>query len=254
MAIEMTCPGCHTSRTLDEGLRGKLVRCKNCGETFLVDDAAPDTTKGDSERKRESRVQAELLPSTTPGPDDEGSAETRRRKKRRRSTEHESLRRRILLAAGGGLVLLAVLVGLTVWLVWGGHKGPNLVGKWKGAVQVQEAVSQLTKDKNIHPVAEKFLGALGQKAADELLSVTIVFKKNGTVFFSGKTDILNIPAESDGTWELVQGDEDAVIVRLEPGGGTPVEARLAFRDRNTFTFSRTDKKGETPLVFNRVRD
>lgn len=45
MSILMNCPGCQAGFNLSEALEGKRVRCKNCGEPFLVSDAAASANK-----------------------------------------------------------------------------------------------------------------------------------------------------------------------------------------------------------------
>src|SRR5262249_42976687 len=37
MAVQVTCPGCSTTYSLAEELRGKNVRCKQCSQVFRVE-------------------------------------------------------------------------------------------------------------------------------------------------------------------------------------------------------------------------
>ena len=91
-----------------------------------------------------------------------------------------------------------------------------------------------------------------QEQVDDSLATKMVFKKNGTVSFSWKTENLGVPPDMDGTWEVLQEGHDATIVRLTVGGAS-FEARLAFGDKDSFTFTCTDRK-QTPLQFTRNRD
>jgi hypothetical protein len=54
-----------------------------------------------------------------------------------------------------------------------------------------------------------------------------------------------------GSFQAVAREGDVLTVRLAPGG-TAFEARLSFRDRDTFVWTRPDRKD--PVVFTRVKD
>jgi hypothetical protein len=171
-------------------------------------------------------------------------------KKRRQPAGDGALRRRLLIAGGIGVVLIGLTVGLTLLLSSGGPKGVHLIGKWKGAPQARETIKDRTKDTAALVNVATF--GMSQEPADDSLATKMVFKKNGTVLFSGKTENLGVPADADGTWEVVQEGKDVTMVRLTVGGAS-FEARLAFGDKDSFTFTRTDRK-ETPLLFTRDRD
>jgi hypothetical protein len=231
MPIHMTCPDCGTAYAFSEQLAGRTARCQRCDHPLTVGSPPPaDEPDVDFEPRRR-----------------------RKKKARRRDQDPAALAWKLAIGAG---VLLVLVVGgaiaLAFVLVGGTDKGPRLVGKWRGAAEDRPAVGEAVKDK-VHPVAQGLLEALAQRAADELLEVRVEFKKGGTAFFSGNTASIGVPPDSDGPWEVVARDGDVLTVRLAPSGAT-FEARLAFRDPDTFTLTRLDQKDKQPLVFTRVKD
>ncbi len=104
-----------------------------------------------------------------------------------------------------------------------------------------------------NPLAKGIIENLGQRVADEMLAVTLEFKKGGTVFFSGNTPALGLPPEAFGPWEIQESDQDSLTVQMGPEDHS-FRARLVFRDRDTFILSRLDKKEQDPIAFSRVRD
>lgn len=144
----------------------------------------------------------------------------------------------------------AVAYGLA-FLAAGCPSGPDLVGTWQGTPQTLKTVQQVTKGQ-ANPVVEGFVNAAVQGLANSFLSVRIRFKSDGTAYYSGNTDALGLPPESDGPWYVLKREKDALIVRLGTTGH-PLQARIVFRDRNKFTLIRVDAP-ETPLVFTRAND
>ena len=234
MAIQTTCPGCGASCTLESHLVGQKMRCAKCGQRFLVREpqapGASDPAGG----------AAEAIPL--------------RRKKKRRKPAPVSLRLWIILGSAAAFLLLvggAVAVGLVLLVA---HRSPpSLVGSWKGSVQVREDISKAAQSQNAPPVVGNILGGFAQLATDEMLAVRVDFKQNGMAFFSGNTGGLGIPGEGDGTWEIVEAGRDVLVVRMGRPSA-PFEARLAFRDRDTFSFTRLDKPDEPSVLFTRLRD
>src|SRR5438552_17728040 len=49
MSIKALCPGCNTSYTLADTLRGKKIRCKKCQEVFVAEEAAPEDEEASAE-------------------------------------------------------------------------------------------------------------------------------------------------------------------------------------------------------------
>jgi predicted Zn finger-like uncharacterized protein len=243
MPIHMTCPACGAAYTLGDDLAGKKGRCKKCGETFRVRIPEGGQAPGPG-----GAVANSAAPPESPGV---GPEEPRRRKKKRRVAEGGSNRLVVGLVLGScalAFVIIGVAVTLILLLRGGSDPKSTLVGKWKGAVQVQEAVEGATKGSNLPPIASGILGALAQKATDAIAAVEVDFKKSGNAFFTGNTACLGFESAADGPWEVVRRDEDIVIVRMGPADQT-FEARLAFKDRDTFILTRPDKKEMPPVVF-----
>jgi predicted Zn finger-like uncharacterized protein len=251
MPIRTCCPSCGASYTLDDPLLGKKARCKHCRQYFIVSGlVTPDECDVEMIVEEEG-VQAEPPTGLSPGPD-AAAAPLPRKKKRRKVRDDSSLRLRLALAGVVGLLIVGGVVALG-WLLWGVQRTPNLVGKWKGAVEVRGDVKEALTDANLPPVAGRFVEALTQKAADELLAITIQFNKGGQAFYSGNTKSIGIARESDGPYEVVQTDGDVLVVRMGPSSAS-FEARLLFRDRDSFTLTRLDKKDAPTVTFTRVKD
>jgi hypothetical protein len=227
----MTCPGCGTAYAFSEQLIGRSTRCRQCNESLTI---------------------AATLPAAAPEPPP-------RPKKKGRRRERDAADLGWKLAIGAGvLVALLAAVGLTLLFVFarGGERGPKLVGKWKGARDSREDIRQGVKDATqdrLSPTGQDIAVGLLQRAFNEATAVTIDFKKSGRAFFSGNTAAIDLPADSEGPYEILQRDEDFLVVRLGPQGGA-FEARLSFRDRDTFVLTRTDGKDQAPIVFSRVVD
>jgi predicted Zn finger-like uncharacterized protein len=222
MSITVACPNCSQSYTVDDKLAGKKARCKKCGQSFRMSDDVAD---------------APLLEESDDVP----------------ALASAGYRPLLIGSAIFGFLILAI--GAMFWIR--GSPTPNLVGKWRGSPEVRQAVKEVTKTlakgQPVNPLASGFAQAFVQKAADELLAVVVDFKKGGTAFYSGNTEIIGMPAASDGPWEIVRADDDILIIRMGPKDKS-FEARLAFRDRNNFSFTRTDKPDENPISFTRTND
>jgi hypothetical protein len=234
MSIHVKCPKCATAYTLSDENAGKKALCKKCGEKFRMP-AAND------------------VPQALPASDSQGP-DGPRRKKRLKGQEAAPLHRRpAVWIAGAAATLVILTVALALW-IRGGARGPLLVGKWRGAPEVREAVkdatNQMAKGKPVNPLALGFAQAIIQKGAEQLLAVEIEFKPGGTAFYSGNTGVIGMPAASDGPWQIVKTEGDIMTVRMGPPGKT-FEARLAFRDRDTFTLTRLDQPGVDPITFTR---
>jgi hypothetical protein len=180
------------------------------------------------------------------------------KKKRRRQELDPKAALAWKLAIGAGVVLLLVVAGIltVLFLLPVGEaesdKGITLIGKWKGTADIGPGIGEVAKNK-LPPVIEGIAQAALQKLANESMAVNINFKKNGKVFFSGNTQRIGVPADSDGAWDILQQDDDILTVRMGPAGGS-FEARLAFRDKHTFVLTRPDRKDQAPVVFTRLVD
>jgi hypothetical protein len=254
MAVQTCCPSCGTSYTLEDKFLGKKARCKQCQQYFVVSGHVSPTPARAEAPEADRQAVTTQAPAPPPAAA-EAPTPGRRKKKRRKALSDPSLRLKIGLAIGVGVLLLGALVTVPFLLYkgLGGHKPPDLVGKWKGVPAVREEVENALKGSRAPAIAEKFLGALSQKAADELLAVTVQFNKSGAAFYSGNTACIGVTGESDGTWEVLSAERDVLVVRMGPAKA-PFEARLAFRDRDSFSLTRLDKKDAPSITFTRVTD
>jgi hypothetical protein len=261
MPLQTCCPSCGASYTLADDLLGKKARCKECRAYFVIaGHVVPAEGRGEVEvLEDDAAVQAgPSAPPSPPAPEDpvvraEVAVPDVRKKRRRKPAVDHALRRRIILAATvAGVALVAFVLGLALLIAWS-RRGPDVVGRWKGAPAVRDQVEGGVKDARMHPVAEHFIGAIAQMAANEMLAVQVQFKKDGAVFYSGNTGCLGIANEADGRWEEVRRQGDVVFVRMGPRNA-PYEARLVFEDRDTFSLTRTDSKDAPVVLFTRVKD
>lgn len=116
MPIPTTCPSCHTIYPLADHLRGKKVRCKNCGAAIQVGPSPKARAAEDVEEERASpqyRIQTEeSRPSRAASRDDDDERPRRRRREDWDEPEIKSNRGLIIgLAVGCGALLLLMLVG-----------------------------------------------------------------------------------------------------------------------------------------------
>jgi hypothetical protein len=245
MSIQTSCPGCGASCTLEPADLGRKTRCRECGQRFVVRDLRKPGA-GDPA--------AVATPAPTAGGEQAVAVPLRRKKKRPKPAAAMSLRLWIVMGSVAAVLLLvggSVALGMLI-LAW--HRSPpSVVGRWKGSVQVRDDVSKVVNDQKAPPVVGNIIGGFAQLATDDLLAVTIDFKQNGMAFYSGNTAGLGITGEGDGTWEIVEAGRDVLVVRMGRPSA-PFEARLAFRDRDTFSFSRLDQPDGPTVLFSRVRD
>jgi hypothetical protein len=253
MSIQTVCPGCGVSYALDDKMQGKKGRCAKCGQSFIIGSAPPPPPEEPAFEEVKDDATVPTQPAVVAPP--AGSDQPVKRKKKKKGQGKPtglSLRTMIGLTVGAGVLLI---VGGTVALVMllSGPSVPRLAGKWKGAPQVRQAVKEFGEKQKVHSVVSGFAESLVQKAADELLAVKLDFQPTGTVFFSGNTGSIGMPPESYGPWEILQTQGSILTVRMGPAG-KEVEAKLAFRDRNTFILTRSDKEDQDPITFSRSRD
>jgi hypothetical protein len=256
MPVQVQCPGCQTKYAFSEHLLGRNTRCKKCDHPLTISNAAEPVASGAAAIRAGTPPTKKPLATST-GNDAEGDRREKRLKKKRRREERGANTARTWLIGSGLVLLFLVFAGVTgvlaFWLSgYSVDKGPKLAGKWKGAPEIGGALHEATQGQ-MHPVGEEFAGAILQHVADDLLAVIIDFKEGGTVFFSGKTDTIGMPANSDGTWSVRQREGDIMFVSLKVSGAE-LEARLAFRDKNTFVLTFPDKKELAPVVFSRVKE
>jgi hypothetical protein len=252
MSIHVKCPKCSTAYTLSDESAGKKALCKKCAEKFRM----PPLPSPSGKRVGGEGAARDDLPEALPVSDAEDIPQSKGKWRVKDRKVTPLYRKPAVWAAGGALAFILLAIGLALW-IRGGARPPILVGKWRGAPEVRQAVkeatNQITKGQPVNPLALGFAQAVIQKGAEQLLAVEVDFKQSGTAYYSGNTAIIGMPEASDGPWQIVKVDGDIMIVRLGPAGKS-VEARLAFRDRDTFTFTRLDKPGADPISFTRATD
>ncbi len=140
---------------------------------------------------------------------------------------------RSFLHAGAAATFALVIVGC-------GPATPQarLVGRWKGATEVTEAVDAMVQSaapgQEVNPLAQGAARFLGKALAKATMSVEIDLRPSGTVFLRGNTDLLDLPADSEGTWTVLSADEDRAKIEFEIGDQI-VQAKIIFRDADEFT-------------------
>jgi hypothetical protein len=135
---------------------------------------------------------------------------------------------------------------------------------------VGQAVASAAQGKEVNPLVSGAAKFFGQKIAEATMSLEVDFHSGGTVFFRGNTAVLNLPPDSDGSWEVSSSSPDLIELRF----GTEtrqLEGKILFRDKDEFTLklkdggalappsqgldaSKTQKQPTASLVFKRVKD
>ncbi len=228
MPVHVTCPGCETAYAFSEQLAGRTALCPRCSHPLTVGHSPPEEEAPNVEKPRRPR-------------------------KKKRPADPTALGWKLALGVGLVLVLLAGGALAAVFLLGKGtDKGPRLVGKWQGSVESRPEDADVPRQRREANAGDIALGLL-QRLADDFQPAEIDFRKDGKASFSGSTAIIDVPAGSEGPWEVVRREGDVLTVRMGAGGAA-FEARLAFRDRDTFVLTRPDRKGQSPVVFTRVKD
>ena len=142
--------------------------------------------------------------------------------------------------------------GVTILLLGGcSAQKPEkkLLGSWLGAPSVTESVDQAVnaagQGQKVNPLARGAAQFLGQKFAEATMSVELDFHTGGTMFFRGNTDVLGLPPDSDGTWEVTSSSPDAIDISF----GTEarqLHGKVLFRNRDEFTLKLTPTGTEKP--------
>ena len=247
MAIKVLCSGCGAHYSVGDRLAGKKARCKKCHQKLIIPTL----------QEAEIRFEEVAAVSGPAGPASPDAGERLRKKKRRRPPDESSGAWKLVL----GIVLVVAFLGGSLALVVGAgkwlHRGPPIVGKWKGTPQVDQAVDRVMKDGKMGgrmpAAAEGFVRMLAQKAGAEIMGMNIEFKNTGIAFYSGNTGVLGVPAGADGPWKIIKTEGDVLTVQMGTAA-EPFEARIAFRDRDNFSLTRTDREDQPIILFERVKD
>jgi hypothetical protein len=124
----------------------------------------------------------------------------------------------------------------------------KLLGKWSATASMDGAVDQaldsMAPGQQINPLARGAAAFIGKKIAEATMSVEVDFHKGGTVFFRGNTDVLGLPPDSDGNWEVSESGPDLLQITF----GTEKEqlrGKILFRDKDEFTL-KLDAPGPPP--------
>jgi hypothetical protein len=121
-----------------------------------------------------------------------------------------------------------------------GGKAPRdrLVGKWTGTPSVTEAVDEVVdgaaQGSKVNPLARGAARFLGNMVAKKTMSVELDLRDSGTAFFRGNTAAIDMPEDSDGTWEVVSSTPDIIQVRFK-SGDRQLDGKIVFRDAKEFT-------------------
>ena len=96
VAIRITCPSCRAAYTVDDGLRGKKIRCKKCEEVFAVQPARGADHDDEESPRSDRRIAAKPVPKApVRAPRDEEEDERPARKPARaRDDDEETPERR----------------------------------------------------------------------------------------------------------------------------------------------------------------
>jgi hypothetical protein len=132
-----------------------------------------------------------------------------------------------------------------------GAKAPRerLVGKWIGTPSVTEAVDEVVdsavQGTKVNPLARGAARFLGNMVAKKTMSVELDLRDSGTAFFRGNTAAIDMPEDSDGTWEVVSANPDIMQVRFK-SGDRQIDGKVVFRDAKEFTL-KLEPAAETSL-------
>jgi hypothetical protein len=147
----------------------------------------------------------------------------------------------------GLLIVGSALVAIGLFLVsTGGLLQPSadqraanrLAGKWEGVPSVSDvvdaAVGAVAQGREVNPLAQGLARVVGNKFAQATLSVELELRNTGTVFVRGNAAAMDLPPDSDGTWEILSANGDTAQVEFELNG-KKVQGKIAFRDANEWT-------------------
>jgi hypothetical protein len=236
----MNCPGCNVAYAFSDHLSGRFTRCRECN--------VPLTVRGTLTRDLGEDMDVEEVVQ-------KDSLGKPRRRKKRSLPERTSTGMGQKLAIGLGVLCLLFFIGLVTLLVLflpKAEKGPRLAGKWRGNIDVSHILAEVGRGKRMDPAVKSFAQGVMRKALEAKFSPVIEFKKNGQVFCSGNTKALAVPELAEGTWEVISREADVLTVRMKLADDS-FEARLAFRDKDTFLYARASPKSQT-IEFARVTD
>ncbi len=112
MAIRITCPGCQTSLTLDDKMRGKKVRCKACAKVLSIPAVkAKVLAEGPEEEAVQDEPRLKLKKRSVPSEADSDSESDVRPGKKKKKKKGKK---------GSGMLIMGGVAALVVLLLIGG--------------------------------------------------------------------------------------------------------------------------------------
>ena len=94
-------------------------------------------------------------------------------------------------------------------------------------------VQTTAQGQEVNPLAQGAARFLGNALAKATMSVEIDLRPSGSVFFSGNTEMLGLPPDSEGTWDVVSANDDVAHVEFDVDDKTYV-AKIVLRDADEF--------------------
>lgn len=163
MAIKISCPNCDRSYNLADSMAGRLIRCKDCEETFRVDQPDADDGAIVAEELRSTRKSAitSRRSRETAAEDDD------RPRTKKKSNKSGGLPVGLLVGGGVGLLLVVGVIVLLVVLLGGGNGKLTAenVAKVKMGMSEREVIALVGQPtETIDPRIEA--GKLGLPAGD----------------------------------------------------------------------------------------
>jgi S1-C subfamily serine protease len=125
MAVRVVCDFCRCVMHLSEELRGRKIKCKECGGVLAVSDDRPSVEEGFTDRRR-------LPPVANPPPrqrsvDARDDDDDRRSPRRRRERASSGSMTALWVAGGTGAALLLVVVVILIAVLAAGRDNPAQV-------------------------------------------------------------------------------------------------------------------------------
>ncbi len=144
------------------------------------------------------------------------------------------------LGIAAASIVLATLTGC-------GPSTPQerLTGRWVGTPEVREAVDAMVQQaapgQEVNPLAQGAARFLGKALAKATMSVELDLRPSGAVFVHGNTELLGLPPDCDGTWQVISADQDRAVVEFDIDDKT-IRAKLVLRDADEFMLKLEEPK------------
>ena len=122
MTIRITCPGCKTSLTLEDEMRGRKVRCRKCEKVLNI----PEASEANREKAaavqngQKIKVKAKTAPARAEENEEE---ETPRRTKKKKQQSGPGMQTALVI--GGAAVFVLLIASVVMWAVFMKRKEPE---------------------------------------------------------------------------------------------------------------------------------